>query len=129
MKGVVWFQDTEEGVRVDAYVSGLPPNNTGFYGFHMHENGSCLRPDFSDAGGHYNPGHTAHPMHAGDFPMLLGTRQGKAWLSFITQRFTVKDIIGRSVVVHELRDDYTSQPAGDSGRRIGCGVIREMSAT
>lgn len=111
---------------MDAHVSGLPPNNTGFYGFHIHETGSCARPDFSDSGGHYNPGNMEHPMHAGDFPMLLATRSGNAWLSFITSRFTVKDIVGRSVIIHGMRDDYTSQPAGDSGKRIGCGIIRGM---
>jgi Cu-Zn family superoxide dismutase len=124
LQGTVWFNDTPEGVRVDAHVVGLPANNTGFYGFHIHETGSCSRPDFSDSGGHYNPGNTEHPLHAGDLPMLLATRSGNAWISFITSRFTVKDIIGRSVVIHEMRDNYTSQPAGDSGRRIGCGVIR-----
>lgn len=122
---MVWFSDTNEGVRVDAQILGLPPNDTGFYGFHVHETGSCSQPDFSDAGGHYNPGNTAHPLHAGDVPPLLATRSGSAWLSFITTRFTVRDIIGRSVVIHENRDDYTSQPAGDSGKRIGCGIIRE----
>jgi Cu-Zn family superoxide dismutase len=58
--------------------------------------------------------------------MLLATDAMEAWLAFVTTRFTVRDIIGRSVVIHMNRDDYTSQPAGDSGQRIGCGVIRVL---
>ena len=95
----------------------------GFTDFHIHEIGNCALPDFSGAKGHYNPQNTAHPLHAGDFPMLLATDSMDAWLSFITTRFSVQDIIGRSVIVHLGRDDYTSQPSGDSGKRIGCGVI------
>ncbi|MGI5850261.1 MAG: superoxide dismutase family protein [Christensenellales bacterium] len=123
LNGNVWFYDTPEGVRVDAQIYCLPPNETGFYGFHIHTEGNCAGTDFSAAQGHYNPENTEHPMHAGDFPMLLATDTKNAWLSFITTRFTVRDIIGRSVIIHEGRDDYATQPAGDSGRRIGCGII------
>ncbi len=124
LSGIVRFFDTPDGVRVDARVRGLPKNATGFYGFHLHEAGECATPDFTSAKGHYNPGNQAHPQHAGDFPMLLATDKMEAWLAFVTTRFTVRDIIGRSVVIHMDRDDYTSQPAGDAGPRIGCGVIR-----
>ncbi len=126
LSGAVRFFDTPAGVRVDAHVAGLPHSETGFYGFHVHEAGNCAPPDFSSAKGHYNPSETAHPLHAGDFPMLLATDQMEAWLAFVTTRFAVRDIIGRSVVIHGGRDDYTSQPAGDSGARIGCGVIRAL---
>lgn len=124
LSGIVRFFDTPAGVRVDARVRGLPQNKTGFYGFHLHETGECLPPDFASAQGHYNPSDTAHPLHAGDFPPLLATNQMEAWLAFITTRFAIRDIIGRSVIIHMERDDFTSQPAGDAGQRIGCGVIR-----
>lgn len=126
LSGIVRFYDTPDGVRVDARVSGLPKNATGFYGFHLHETGECTPPDFASAKGHYNPTNAAHPLHAGDFPMLLATNTMEAWLAFVTARFTVRDIIGRSVVIHMNRDDYTTQPAGDAGQRIGCGVIRAL---
>jgi Cu-Zn family superoxide dismutase len=124
--GNVWFTDTAQGVRVDVQISGLPPNASGFYGLHVHTVGDCSGQDFSEAKGHYNPAGAQHPLHAGDLPVLIATNTGDAWLSFVTTRFSIKDIIGRSVIIHADRDDFTSQPAGDSGRRIGCGVIREM---
>ena len=126
LSGIVRFYDTAVGVRVDAHIKGLPKNTTGFYGFHLHEMGECLPPDFASAKGHYNPSDTEHPLHAGDFPMLLATHAMEAWLAFVTTRFTVRDIIGRSVVIHMNLDDYTSQPAGDAGPRIGCGIIRAL---
>ncbi|MDD5016760.1 MAG: superoxide dismutase family protein [Eubacteriales bacterium] len=126
LHGNIWFVDTQKGVRVDAKIYGLPPNGMGFYGFHVHEAGSCEMPDFMSAKGHFNPDDTRHPLHAGDFPMLLATASMDATLSFVTTRFTVRDVIARSVIVHEGRDDYTSQPSGDSGRRIGCGIIQVL---
>lgn len=121
----MWLSDTPEGVRIDAHITGLPANEAGFYAFHIHERGNCSG-DFSEAGGHYNPGGVRHPLHAGDFPMLLATRSGQAWLSFVTTRFTVRDVIGRAVIIHMGKDDYTSQPAGAAGDRVGCGTIREV---
>ena len=126
LHGTVWFAETSMGVQVDAKIYDLPPNETGFYGFHLHEAGSCMPPDFASAKGHYNPQGYPHPMHAGDFPMLLATDSMDAYLSFVTTRFSLSDVIGRSVVIHMQRDDYTSQPAGDSGARIGCGVIQAV---
>ncbi len=126
LTGNVWFEDTTQGVRVDAQVSGLPNNTSGFYGFHVHTEGDCSGKDFSDAMGHYNPGGVRHPLHAGDMPPLMATDTGDAWLTFVTTRFTVGEITGRSVIIHADRDDLTSQPAGNSGKRIGCGVIRRV---
>lgn len=124
--GNVWFTDTAQGVRVDAQISGLPRNASGFYGFHVHTMGDCSGQDFGGSMGHYNPGGADHPLHAGDFPVLIATDTGEAWLSFVTTRFSVREIIGRSVIIHADRDDFTSQPAGNSGKRIGCGMIRGM---
>ena len=126
LRGMVRFCDTSCGVCVDAKVSGLPPNATGFYGFHIHEGTRCSPYDFSDAGGHYNPGDTAHPLHAGDMPMIMAGASGTGRLCFVTPRFAVRDVIGRAVIVHGDRDDYTSQPSGNAGARIGCGIIRRV---
>lgn len=80
---------------------------------------------FPNTGNHYNPGNVPHPEHAGDLLPLL-SNNGYAWMSFYTGRVNVEDIIGRSVVIHSMRDDFTSQPSGNSGDKIGCGVIERM---
>lgn len=126
LQGRIVFADTIMGVRVDAQLSGLPRNETGFYGFHLHEGSTCEQPGFESAQGHYNPDGVPHPLHAGDFPMLLATDAMTARLSFITTRFSVCDIIGKTAVIHIDRDDYTSQPTGDAGERIGCGIIKAL---
>ena len=124
--GRVWFSDKSNGVYVCAKVYSLPKNDTGFYGFHVHTVGNCSLPGFAEAKGHYNPQNFPHPLHAGDFPMLIANSNMEAELSFITSRFIVRDIIGRAVIIHEGRDDYSSQPSGDSGKRIGCGIIHAL---
>ncbi len=100
----------------------LARGSSNFYAFHIHEFGDCSG-DFQKAGGHYNPQGSMHPDHAGDLPPLLGN-QGYAWASFYDKRFTINEIIGKSVIIHENRDDFTSQPSGDPGPMIGCGEIR-----
>ncbi|MBQ8040327.1 MAG: superoxide dismutase family protein [Lachnospiraceae bacterium] len=80
---------------------------------------------FPNTGNHYNPGNVPHPEHAGDLLPLL-SNNGYAWMSFYTSRVNVEDIIGRSVVIHSMRDDFTTQPSGNSGDKIGCGVIERM---
>lgn len=80
---------------------------------------------FPNTGNHYNPGNVPHPEHAGDLLPLL-SNNGYAWMSFYTARVNVEDIIGRSVVIHSMRDDFTTQPSGNSGDKIGCGMIERM---
>lgn len=126
LSGLVKFYETPYGgVLVEAEVFGLPnistPRSSNFYAMHIHENGECTG-DFSSAGGHYNPTGMLHPMHAGDLMELLGN-QGYAWCAFYDKRFTIEEILGRSVIIHAQPDDFFSQPAGNSGARIGCGVI------
>lgn len=108
------------GVLVTVEVIGLP-QGTGFLGMHIHEMGDCTLP-FDKTGSHYNPTKMEHPLHAGDFPSLLNNN-GYAFLSFYDSRFTVKEVLGKSLIIHGMRDDFTSQPSGDSGEKIGCGVI------
>lgn len=123
--GTVRFRQMKRGVLVTAEVFNLPTGD-GFFGFHIHEGNPCTNDSehpFESAGGHYNPQNREHPYHAGDLPPLLSA-DGYAYLSVLTDRFTVGEIIGRTVVVHLDRDDFTTQPAGDSGVRIACGVIQ-----
>lgn len=128
LSGLVKFYDTPyDGVLVEAEVFGLPNVSTqvssDFYAMHIHQYGNCSG-SFEKTGSHFNPTHAFHPEHAGDMIPLLGN-QGYAWASFYDKRFTIDDIIGKSVVIHSRRDDFTSQPAGDSEEKIGCGVIRK----
>lgn len=127
---VKFFQTSYGGVLMEAEIFGLPnisiPGSSSFYGMHIHENGDCTRP-FEQTGGHYNPGNLPHPQHAGDLPPLLGN-QGYAYLVCYDRRFFVDDILGRSVVIHSMADDFTSQPSGNSGDKIGCGVIQPVTS-
>lgn len=125
---VKFYQTSQGGVLVEAEIFGLPNIDTkgssDFYALHIHEFGNC-EGNFESAGGHFNPGNLPHPMHAGDLPPLL-SNQGYAWTAFYDKRFTLEDIIGKSVIIHSSTDDFRSQPAGDSGMRIACGEIRRM---
>lgn len=130
LSGLVKFYETPfAGVLVEAEIFGLPdvalPGSANYYAMHIHEYGDCNLPSFSQSGGHYNPTGALHPQHAGDLPPLLGN-QGYAWTSFYDKRYSIQDILNRSVIIHQKRDDFTTQPSGDSGDKIGCGVIRPL---
>lgn len=125
--GTARFYQTPQGVLVLAEVSGLPDRGSNIFAFHIHNCGACTGSadePFSAAQGHYNPDNRPHPAHAGDMPPLFSNR-GYALQAFLTDRFTVKNIIGRTVIIHEGVDDFTSQPAGNAGTRIACGVIQK----
>ena len=123
LSGCVQFYQENGCVLIVAKLSGLPKENeTGFFGFHIHEGDNCSGTDFSGTDSHYNPFGQAHPKHAGDLPPVLKC-QGNAYLSVRTDRFSVSDIIGRTVVIHSDPDDFRSQPAGNAGKKLACGVI------
>ncbi len=133
--GVATFLEREDGVDIGVSVTGLPP---GPHGLHIHERGVCEPPSFESAGGHFNPGGDAHGTeaqggpHAGDLPNLIVGRHGTGRLSLHNDRISLGsgddgllEGDGTALVVHAGADDYTSQPSGDAGGRIACGVIRE----
>ena len=123
LSGCVHFYQQNRCVLIVAEIFGLPrESETGFFGFHIHQGGSCSGTDFSETGSHYNPVDQIHPKHAGDLPPLMCCR-GNAYLAVKTDRFTVRDIIGKSVVIHSDPDDFHTQPAGNAGKKIACGVI------
>ena len=127
LSGRVEFYQENGCVLVAARISGLPrESETGFFGFHIHQGRDCSGAGFSGTGSHYNPAERVHPAHAGDLPPLLECR-GRAYLSFRTDRFSVNDIIGRTVVIHSDPDDFHTQPAGNAGKKIACGVIHKRS--
>ena len=135
INGYVLFQDVPGGVWVSVYVTGLPPFKAatrdqpqiGPFGFHIHEGATCTIGDptnpFQMAGGHWNPTNQPHGNHAGDFPVLF-SNHGLAQTGFFTDKFQVADTIGHTVIIHQSPDDFRSQPAGNSGKRLACGEIR-----
>lgn len=123
LSGCVLFYQENGCVLIEAKICGLPKGSgTGFFGFHIHQGGDCSGAGFSGTEGHYNPLGQVHPEHAGDLPPLLECR-GNAYLSVKTDRFSVDEIIGRTVVIHSDPDDFHSQPAGNAGKKIACGLI------
>ncbi|MFP4017183.1 MAG: superoxide dismutase family protein [Halanaerobiales bacterium] len=138
IRGVVNFYNVPDGTEVCADISGLPPYQRnpdgepiGPHGFHIHQNGSCEVGDpdnpFMAAGGHWAPDNQPHGNHAGDFPVLFSNK-GRAIMCFFTNRFKPRDVIGRSIIIHQNPDDYRSQPAGNAGKRLACGVIKKYSS-
>lgn len=137
LHGKVLFKDVPSGVEVCVDVSGLPnftpkTDNSpqiGPHGFHIHMNGVCDIGDdinpFQSAGSHFNPTNQPHGNHTGDFPAIF-SNNGRARMCFLTNKFSVYDILGKSVVIHQSPDDYITQPAGNSGKRIACGIIEKL---
>jgi Cu-Zn family superoxide dismutase len=136
--GKVWFKERgrDGAVWVFARVHDLP---AGFHGFHIHTTGACEAPDFTSAGGHFNPTGATHGGHAGDLPTLLVNENGGGMLATVTDRFALADLRdadGTAVIVHELPDNYANIPdvygepnevtlnTGDAGSRLACGVLR-----
>ncbi|NLA87346.1 MAG: superoxide dismutase family protein, partial [Clostridiales bacterium] len=119
-----------DGVLLSVEVAGLPKGGDGcssrVFGFHIHEGESCTgnaHDPFSHVKGHFNPNNCRHPHHAGDLPPLF-EMQGRAFMIFLTDRFTVSDIVGKTIIIHASPDDFTTQPSGNAGDKIACGVIK-----
>lgn len=135
LRGTVQFRPAPGGTWVSVFVEGLPryrpggegQNPVGPHGFHIHETGSCAVGDredpFQAAGEHWNPTNQPHGNHPGDFPVLF-SNDGRAMMTFFTDRFRVQDVVGKAVIIHQSPDDYRTQPAGAAGKRLACGVIR-----
>lgn len=122
LQGTVRFCQRSDGVLVTARIRGLPHN--GFFALHIHEGANCRGTGYPNTGSHFDPTDSPHPDHAGDLPPLLSC-SGNAYLSVLTDRFCLDQVIGRTVVIHSRRDDFTTQPSGDSGTKIACGVIQK----
>lgn len=132
VKGKVTFQEETQGVRVTVDISGLTP---GKHGFHIHQKGDCSAADFSSAGGHWNPTEAPHGApdsgkhHYGDFGNIVANDKGVvrfeqvfSWLSFSGPN----SFLDHAVIVHAKADDLMSQPSGDAGARVACGVIKKV---
>ncbi len=129
-KGEVRFYKVDGGVRVIATLEGLMP---GKHGFHIHEKGDCSAPDAMSAGGHFNPTGSPHgaptapptARHAGDLGNIEAGADGKANYDHVDSMLVYESITGLSVLIHAGEDDFTTQPSGNSGARVGCGVIEK----
>lgn len=131
--GIVRFYPAYNGILVNAEIYGLPTSDMNcadnIFGFHIHEGGSCTgnsRDPYADAGQHFNPTSCPHPAHEGDMIPLFGSH-GFAWMMYYTERFSLSDIIGRTVIIHDKPDDFTTQPSGNSGNKIACGAIQTVN--
>ena len=133
VSGTLTLVPMGDGVHMSGEVGGLKPGDTR--GFHIHEKGDCSAADASTAGGHFNPaaqahgrsGHGAH--HAGDTDNIVADAKGVARIDAHVSGVTLgggaaNDIAGRAVIVHAAADDYTTQPTGNAGARVTCGVIK-----
>ncbi len=131
-RGAVHFTQMGDKVHIKGEIKGLQPNAE--HGFHVHEKGDCSSGDGKSAGGHFNPHNTQHGMamgaehHTGDLPSLTADAKGTARIDVKISGPRVgsgmNDIVGRGLVVHQDRDDFMSQPAGNAGERVACAVIR-----
>ncbi len=129
LDGTAKFYETDAGVVVISLISGLPESDDvckePVFAYHIHEGTSCSGNGadfFADAKTHYNPNSCPHPYHAGDMPPLFSAN-GLAFSAFLTDRFSINEIIGKTVIIHDSPDDFTTQPSGNAGTKIACGVI------
>lgn len=132
VSGKVTFTSQPDGIKIVANITGLTP---GVHGFHIHEFGNCSAPDASSAGGHFNPHKELHASpdsphrHVGDLGNLTADERGNAHYERIDKVITLtgaNSIIGKSVIVHADKDDFTTQPTGNAGGRLSCGVIKAV---
>jgi Cu-Zn family superoxide dismutase len=130
VSGTVTFTENGDVVEIRAEINGAPAGNLGI---HLHEVGDCSAADFTSAGGHFNPaGHphgapTSAERHAGDFGNITISEDGSGILQLTSSDLTVAEgpssVVGRAVVLHEKTDDLATQPTGNAGGRIACGVV------
>ncbi len=134
VSGVVYFDDQGDGtIRIEGSIDGLTPGN---HGFHIHQYGDCTLPDFSMAGGHFNPDNAPHGApnsenrHVGDLGNIFADSTGHAYLNRTDSMISLTGphcILGRAVIIHAGEDDLETQPSGNAGPRIACGIVAVMN--
>ena len=117
--GSVKFYTMGRNVLVVADICGLPKTDTDFFAMHIHEGLDC-----ENSLGHYDPDNRKHPLHAGDLPPLMSCG-GYAFTSVLTDRFRIPEVIGKTLIIHSRPDDFHSQPSGNAGEKIACGIISQ----
>jgi superoxide dismutase, Cu-Zn family len=136
--GELRFEVDNGAIRMFGPISGLKANSQ--HAIHVHEKGDCSAPDATSAGAHFNPDNAAHgdrrssaPHHAGDMPNISSDATGNAAVDIRLENIELsgggaRDIANRAVIIHANPDDYTTQPTGNAGGRIACGVIELLTA-
>ena len=131
LSGKIKLYQTRCGALIAAEITGLPSDSqrcsSNIFGFHFHEGEVCsgTKADpFADAKLHFNPERCEHPHHAGDLPPLFGNN-GYALSIFLTDRFTVSEVVGKAIIIHSAPDDFATQPGGNSGEKIACGIVKK----
>ncbi len=130
--GNAYFYQLNFGVIVVVDVEGLPKNDecdSPIFAMHIHAGDSCSgneNDEFADSGTHYNPKNYPHPYHAGDLPPLFSAN-GYAFSMFLTSRFTIDEVVGKTIIIHSSVDDFKTQPSGNSNEKIACGEIKELN--
>lgn len=133
LKGMITIEELEKELKITADVSGLRPNSK--LGFHIHENGVCEGPEYKTAGEHFNPHNQKHgrpegkTRHMGDMGNLETNAEGVAKKVILLpkmQPHDMKELIGKSILIHAKKDDLKSQPSGNSGERVACGLIKPI---
>lgn len=131
ISGHAELRPINDGVMIQVEVKGLKPKSV--YGFHIHETGKCDGPDFKSAGGHFNPEHGPHGSptssvkHIGDLGNIVANKNGVAAKEIVLKDLEdkeVKALHSKAFILHADPDDFSSQPSGDSGKRIACGIIK-----
>ena len=129
INGTVTFKEVKNGILLTAKINGLPQSTnkccSRFFGFHIHEGTACsgnLTDEFANAKSHLNPTNCPHPFHIGDLPPLI-ENNGYAYMCVLINKFKIKDIIGKVIIIHDSPDDFSTQPSGNSGIKIACGII------
>ncbi len=129
IRGRVMFYQMPCGVLVAYKLSGLPSKpqhcSSAIFALHIHSGSSCSGNEsdpFANAGGHFNPQNCPHPYHAGDLPPVFSAN-GRAFSAFLTDRFKVNEILGKTIILHIGLDDFSTQPSGNAGEKIACGII------
>jgi len=131
IEGTVTFYDNAQGTLMLYFIKNLPKAQKcqgGIFGFHIHQGKHCTgtkEEPYANALGHYDPNNCEHPFHLGDLPPLFGFHQ-KAWALVLIDKFTTKDIIGHTMIIHAHADDFHTQPSGNSGQMIACGEIKKF---
>ena len=132
--GKATFSQHGGKVTMKVVVKGLTP---GQHAIHLHDKGDCSAPDAASAGGHWNPTSENHgrwghaPFHQGDIGNLVANAKGTAQLSLVSELWSIgdgkpSDVVGHAVIVHAKEDDFTTQPTGNAGGRVACGVIQRI---
>jgi superoxide dismutase, Cu-Zn family len=131
LEGSIRFESLKEEIKVSVDLAGLEPNKK--LGFHVHENGFCEGPTYESAGGHLNPYHQKHgrpegkARHLGDMGNIVTNSEGKAKQIILLPKTESQDLnllISRSIIIHKNKDNFKSQPSGNAGDRIACGLIK-----